>query len=76
MARSGLVRNASSTRAGRSSAAGACVLWKESGIPSGKYVLTRVTHPSAVMMSTFSRSETGPSSSTFQREARSDVKRS
>eukprot|EP00965_Chrysotila_dentata_P181314 5984716-Pleurochrysis_carterae.AAC.1 len=62
MMRSGLVRNASSTKAGRSSAAGACVLWKESGTLSGKYVLTR--------------SETGPSSSTFQREARSDVKRS
>eukprot|EP00965_Chrysotila_dentata_P008394 273494-Pleurochrysis_carterae.AAC.1 len=30
MARSGLVRRASSIRAGRSSAAGACDLWKES----------------------------------------------
>eukprot|EP00965_Chrysotila_dentata_P086625 2860037-Pleurochrysis_carterae.AAC.1 len=85
MTRSGLVRSASSTKAGRSSEAGAWVLWKESGMPSGKYVFTRwemyfsclrVTQPSAAEMSTFSKSEIGPSSSTFQREARSEVKRS
>eukprot|EP00965_Chrysotila_dentata_P246127 6206974-Pleurochrysis_carterae.AAC.1 len=55
--------------AGRSSAAGAWVLWKESGTPSG-----RVTQSSAVEMSTLSRSEIGPSSSTFHRDARSEVK--
>eukprot|EP00965_Chrysotila_dentata_P139358 4607771-Pleurochrysis_carterae.AAC.1 len=35
-----LARTASSTRMGRSSAAGAWFLWNEDGIPSGKYVST------------------------------------
>eukprot|EP00965_Chrysotila_dentata_P102592 3386764-Pleurochrysis_carterae.AAC.1 len=84
MDRSGLVRSASLTRGGRSSAAGAWVLWKVRGTPSGKYVSTRcvmyftclrVTHFDSAKMSTFNKSEMGPSSSTFQREARSMVKR-
>eukprot|EP00965_Chrysotila_dentata_P177908 5877250-Pleurochrysis_carterae.AAC.1 len=56
------------TKAGRSSAAGACVLWNERGTPSGSE-----THSASADMSTFRRSEMGPSSSTFQRVARSVV---
>eukprot|EP00965_Chrysotila_dentata_P008084 263727-Pleurochrysis_carterae.AAC.4 len=78
-----LARIASSTMRGRLSAAGAWFLWNEDGIPSGRYVsmswtlyfscLSRM-HSMSVAMSTFRRSETGPSSSTFQREDRAVVK--
>eukprot|EP00965_Chrysotila_dentata_P166079 5483361-Pleurochrysis_carterae.AAC.1 len=71
MARSCLVCRASLTSDGRSSAAGACVLWKESGTPSG-----RTTQSESTEISTFNKSEMGPSSSTFQCVARSEVKRS
>eukprot|EP00965_Chrysotila_dentata_P016793 557195-Pleurochrysis_carterae.AAC.1 len=73
---------ASSTRRGRSSAAGAWFLWKEDGIPSGRYVSTSWAmyffclckmQSASVAISTFKRSETGPSSSTFQREDRAVV---
>eukprot|EP00965_Chrysotila_dentata_P011217 365341-Pleurochrysis_carterae.AAC.1 len=63
-----LACNASSTRSGRSSAAGAWFLRKEEGMPSGS------TQSASVAMSTLSKSETGPSSSTFHREARAVVK--
>eukprot|EP00965_Chrysotila_dentata_P255802 6212343-Pleurochrysis_carterae.AAC.5 len=78
-----LARIASSTRRGRLSAAGAWFLWKEDGIPSGRYVSTSWAmyfsclskmHSASVVMSTFKSSETGPSSSTFQREDRAVVK--
>eukprot|EP00965_Chrysotila_dentata_P088921 2935385-Pleurochrysis_carterae.AAC.1 len=71
------------TKSGRSSAAGACVLWKERGTPLGRYVWTKCvmyfscvseTHFASADISTFRRSEMGPSSSTFQRVARSVVK--
>eukprot|EP00965_Chrysotila_dentata_P207977 6184440-Pleurochrysis_carterae.AAC.3 len=84
MERSGLVRSASLTREGRSSAAGAWVLWKVRGTPSGEYVSTRcvmyfsclrVTQFDSAEMSAFSKSEMGPSFSTIQREARSEAKR-
>eukprot|EP00965_Chrysotila_dentata_P032073 1069713-Pleurochrysis_carterae.AAC.2 len=77
-----LARMASSTRRGRSSAAGAWFLWKEDGTPSGRYVSTSWAmylsclskmQSASVAMSTFNRSETGPSSSIFQREDRAVV---
>eukprot|EP00965_Chrysotila_dentata_P004931 161635-Pleurochrysis_carterae.AAC.1 len=73
---SDLVRSASSTSLGRSSDAGARDAWKDRGTPSGRYVDTkcamyfsclRTTESSVTAISTFSRSDTGPSSSTFQR---------
>eukprot|EP00965_Chrysotila_dentata_P015885 525574-Pleurochrysis_carterae.AAC.1 len=62
MVRCCFVASADSTSTGRSSLAGACVAWKVVGTPSGKYVWTRL-----------SMSETGPSSSTYQRCARAVV---
>eukprot|EP00965_Chrysotila_dentata_P233953 6199894-Pleurochrysis_carterae.AAC.1 len=70
MSRSDFVRSAASTCFGRSSVAGACDAWKSEGTPSG-----RRTHPSDATMSTLSRSETGPSSSTFPWFTRSRVNR-
>eukprot|EP00965_Chrysotila_dentata_P007844 256089-Pleurochrysis_carterae.AAC.1 len=76
MARLGLVSSACSTSLGRVSDAGARVLWKAIGTPSGRYVETRCamyfsclssTQSACVVMSTLSRSDTGPSTSTFQR---------
>eukprot|EP00965_Chrysotila_dentata_P016981 563780-Pleurochrysis_carterae.AAC.1 len=82
MVREGLLRSASSTSLGSVSDAGVRVLWKESGTPSGRYVVTRcamylssfrITQDSSVVMSTLIRSETGPSSSTFQRRVRAST---
>eukprot|EP00965_Chrysotila_dentata_P176436 5825845-Pleurochrysis_carterae.AAC.1 len=83
--RVGLLARASSTILGSVYDAGARDLWKESGTPCGKYVATRcaiyfccrrMMHDSSTEMSTFRRSETGPSSSTFQRSARARTKSS
>eukprot|EP00965_Chrysotila_dentata_P172680 5698716-Pleurochrysis_carterae.AAC.1 len=52
---------------GRSAPAGAWLRWNAVGNPSGS------TQSASVVMSTLSRSDTGPSSSTFHREARSVV---
>eukprot|EP00965_Chrysotila_dentata_P183355 6054697-Pleurochrysis_carterae.AAC.2 len=53
---------------GRSSPAGAWFLWKAVGTPSGS------TQSASVVMSTLSRSDTGPSSSTFHRADKAVVK--
>eukprot|EP00965_Chrysotila_dentata_P086950 2870258-Pleurochrysis_carterae.AAC.1 len=85
ISRFALVESAASTCLGRSSEAGAWFTWNVEGTPSGKYDSTRDsmylrcdrrTHPWSTAMSTFSKSETGPSSSTFQRCARSWVNES
>eukprot|EP00965_Chrysotila_dentata_P094195 3114309-Pleurochrysis_carterae.AAC.1 len=85
MSRSPLVRKASLTSVGSSSDAGACVLWKDKGTPSGRYVSTRwsmyfscvsVTWLESEVMSTLRRSEIGPSSSTFHRADSAEVKSS
>eukprot|EP00965_Chrysotila_dentata_P263164 6214774-Pleurochrysis_carterae.AAC.6 len=71
-----LLARAFSTILGKDSEAGVRDLWKESGTPSGKYMATRcemyfsyfrMTQDSSAEMSTFRRSDTSPSSSTFQR---------
>eukprot|EP00965_Chrysotila_dentata_P124101 4101634-Pleurochrysis_carterae.AAC.1 len=74
MARLGLLARTASTILGKDSEADVRDLWKESGTPSGKYVATRcevyfsgfrTTQDSSTEMSTFRRSDTGPSSCTF-----------
>eukprot|EP00965_Chrysotila_dentata_P153970 5089270-Pleurochrysis_carterae.AAC.2 len=79
MTRVGLLVRASSTILGEDFDAGVRVFWKESGTPSGKSVATRceiyfscsrVMHDSSTEMSTFRRSDSGPSSSTFNRRVR------
>eukprot|EP00965_Chrysotila_dentata_P190779 6174091-Pleurochrysis_carterae.AAC.1 len=76
MDRVDLLARASSTILGRDLDASVRDLCKESGKPSGKYVVTRcemyfscfrMTQDSSAEMSTFRRFDTGPSSSTFQR---------
>eukprot|EP00965_Chrysotila_dentata_P142508 4711025-Pleurochrysis_carterae.AAC.1 len=62
ISRSLLVRNVCSTSLGKSSEAGARDAWQDRGTPSG-----RMTEASVTAMSTFSKSETGPSSSRFHR---------
>eukprot|EP00965_Chrysotila_dentata_P157908 5217525-Pleurochrysis_carterae.AAC.1 len=83
MSRSGLLARAASTIFGKVSEAGARDLRKESGTPSGKYVAIRcemnfscfrIAQDSSTELSTFRRSDTGPSSSTFHLSASASTK--
>eukprot|EP00965_Chrysotila_dentata_P060558 2006816-Pleurochrysis_carterae.AAC.2 len=83
MVRAPLLDKASSTVFGRVSEAGVRDFWNDSGTPSGRYVATRCAMyfscvskacVSLVEMSTLRRSDTGPSSSTFQRAVKAVTK--
>eukprot|EP00965_Chrysotila_dentata_P256618 6212599-Pleurochrysis_carterae.AAC.2 len=83
MVRAPLLDKASSTVFGKVFEAGVRDFWNDSGTPSGRYVATRcamyfscvnITCVSLVEMSTLRRSDTDPSSSTFQRLVRAATK--